>query len=130
MADNSQNIAAALAEAEQRVQQLKAQLAEAGGKGAFTRPDGQPSLKGQPATVRMAADMGARAAHGDQVVADSRFDQQGQRERIQAELRNRLLRFAMPGASPMQVDMARRGQAPPPVTDAASEAWRQAQESY
>lgn len=126
MSDNSQNIAAALAEAEQRVQQLKAQLAEAGG----AAKQAPTSLKGQPATVRMAADMGARAAHGDQVVADSRFDQQGQRERIQAELRNRLLRFAMPGASPMQVDMARRGQAPPPVTDAASEAWRQAQESY
>lgn len=120
MSDNSQALAQALAEAEQRVAQLKTQLAQATSKG------GKSELAQQPATARMAADMGARAQQGQDFVNEDRFLQQGQREKIQAELRKRLLQFAMPGASPVQVDMARRATAPP-VTAGRAGAWQQAQ---
>ncbi len=99
-----------------RDQQMQQRQASAGA--AMGAPQAQPttqpaapsapSLKGQPATVRMAADMGARAQQGQAFVDQSRAGDAARRANIQAELRKRLLQFAMPGASPMQIDMAHR----------------------
>jgi murein L,D-transpeptidase YcbB/YkuD len=126
MSDNSQAIVAALAEAKQRVQQLEAQLAESNAKGGGAAKQA-PAAPGH--MQRMADSMGQSAAQGQAFVDQDRFMQGGQRERIQAELRNRLLKFAMPGASQMQVDMARRGQAPPPVTPGRAASWQDAQQA-
>lgn len=154
MAENTQNITAQLAEAEQRVAQLKAQLAQANSNPVARKYEQQKArvdgmidkVVGQPGEIssvspaalaqmhqatraaasamggasvpagslntpqgRMASDMHMRANNIDAFVANDRATADAARARTQEALRMRLRQFANPEASPMLLDMMRRG---------------------
>ena len=128
MSDNSQAIAQALAEAEQRVQQLRAQLQQAQSSNPVAAKYQQQKAGPGDAAMRMAHVMGAAAQQGQAFVDQDRMLNQGNGDRTRQLLRMKMQQLANPGMSPMQMDLHRRASAmPPTVSPQAAAQWQQAQ---